>query len=183
MSGHNKWSKIKHKKAGTDAAKSKIFSKMAKLISTASKQAGGDVTSPVLRTVIEKAREYNMPADNIERAVKKGSGADAETLEAISYEVYGPGGSALIIEVLTSNRNKAAQEIKFILSKHGLALAAQGSAVWAFSKVSDPSTSLGASWKPNTTIPLSAEDEKALEVLIEELEDNDEVQEIYTNAE
>ena len=72
MSGHNKWSKIKHKKAGTDAAKSKIFSKMAKLISTASKQAGGDVTSPVLRTVIEKAREYNMPADNIERAVKKG---------------------------------------------------------------------------------------------------------------
>lgn len=176
MSGHNKWSKIKNKKAVTDAAKSKNFSKMAKLISTASRQVGGDTSSPILRAAIDKAREYNMPADNIERAVKKGSGSDAEVLEAITYESYGPGGSALVIEVLTSNRNKAAQEVKFILSKHGLGLASPGSATWAFSKVDN-------GWTPKTTIPISEEDGRVLENLINELEDNDEVQEVYTNAE
>lgn len=175
MSGHNKWSKIKNKKAVTDAAKSKIFSKMAKLIATASKQVQGDTSSPILRSAIEKAREYNMPADNIERAVKKGSGSDSESLEAITYESYGPAGSALIIEALTSNRNKAAQEVKFILSKHGFSLAAPGSATWAFSKQ-------GSEWFPNTNIPLSEADGKTLESLIEELEDNEEVQEVYTNA-
>jgi YebC/PmpR family DNA-binding regulatory protein len=175
MSGHNKWSKIKRQKAGTDAAKSKIFSKMAKLISTASREAKGNVTSPVLRAAIDKAKEYNMPSDNIERAIKKGTGGDNEQLEAITYESYGPGGSALIIEALTSNRNKAAQEVKFILSKHGFELAAQGSATWAFKKE-------GAEWIPNMTVPLSPEDEKILTDLINELEDNDEVQEVYTNA-
>lgn len=179
MSGHNKWSKIKHKKAGTDATKSKIFSKMAKLISTASKEAKGDTSSPTLRAAIEKAREYNMPADNIDRAVKKGSGTDALSLEAITYEAYGPGGSALIIEALTDSRNRAAQEVKFILSKHGSSLAAPGSATWAFSK---QSLSEGGAWIPNTTIPLSEEDGKVLGELIEELEDNDEVQDVYTNA-
>lgn len=175
MAGHNKWSKIKRQKASTDAAKSKIFSKMARLISTASRQVKGDTNSPILRGAIEKAREYNMPLDNIERAVKKGSGNESEELHAITYEAYGPGGSALIIEALTSNRNKAAQEVKFILSKNGFALAAPGSATWAFTKE-------GADWKPNMTVPLSPEDEKILEALINELEENDEVQEVYTNA-
>jgi YebC/PmpR family DNA-binding regulatory protein len=176
MSGHNKWSKIKHKKAGTDAAKSKIFSKMAKLISTASKAAKGDVNSPTLRAAIEKAQEFNMPKDNIERAVKKGAGGEGEQLEAITYESYGPGGSALIIEALTSNRNKAAQEVKHILANHGFELANPGSASWAFAKE-------GMEWKPTMTVPVSEEDGKILEALIEELEDNDEVQDIYTNAE
>ena len=176
MSGHNKWSKIKHKKAGTDAAKSKIFSKMARLISTASRQVRGDVNSPVLRAAIDKAREFNMPAENIERAVKKGSGADAEELESITYEAYGPGGSALIIEALTSNRNKAAQEVKFILSKHGFSLAAPGSAAWAFTREHHE-------WIPKQTLPISEEDSKILENLIEELEENDEVQDVFTNAE
>lgn len=175
MSGHNKWSKIKNKKAVTDAAKSKIFSKMAKLISTASRQVKGDATSPILRAAIDKAREYNMPADNIERAVKKGAGSDALALENITYETYGPGGSALIIETLTDNRNKAAQEVKFILSKHSFSLASPGSALWAFTKEH-------GEWKPNTTVTLSEEDGKTLGALIEELEDNDEVQDIYTNA-
>lgn len=177
MSGHNKWSKIKNKKAVTDAAKSKIFSKMAKLISTASKQVKGDATSPVLRAAIEKAREYNMPALNIERAVKKGTGSDAETLDAVTYEAYGPAGSALVIEALTSNRNKAAQEIKFILSKHGFALAAPGSAMWAFKR--EPVTN---DLQPAITIQLSEDEGKKLETLINELEDNDEVQDVYTNA-
>lgn len=176
MSGHNKWSKIKRQKAGTDAAKSKIFSKMARAISTASRLVNGDATSPTLRAVIDKAREFNMPTENIERAVKKGSGADAEQLESITYEAYGPGGSALVIEALTGNRNKAAQEVKFILSKQGFSLAAQGSATWAFTKEN-------GEWKPNMTVQLSEEDEAVLEKLMEELEDNEEVQEVYTNAE
>ena len=176
MSGHNKWSKIKRQKGASDAAKSKIFSKMARAIATASKQVNGDATSPILRTAIDKAREYNMPADNIERAVKKGSGADAEAMENITYEAYGPGGCALVIEALTSNRNKAAQEVKFILSENGFALATQGSATWAFTKE-------GAEWIPKQTLPVSEDDSRALEKLIDELEDNDEVQEVYTNAE
>jgi YebC/PmpR family DNA-binding regulatory protein len=176
MSGHNKWSKIKRQKGASDAAKSKIFSKMARAIATASRLAGGNVTSPVLRTAIDKAREYNMPNDNIERAIKKGAGADAEQLEAITYEAYGPGGCALVIEALTSNRNKAAQEVKFILSKHGFALAGVGSATWAFAKEN-------GEWKPNVTVPVSESDSQILEKLIEELEDNDEVQDVYTNAE
>lgn len=176
MSGHNKWSKIKRQKAGTDAMKSKIFSKMARAIATASKQVNGDTTSPILRTAIEKAREYNMPIDNIERAVKKGSGAEAEAMETITYEAYGPGGCALVIEALTSNRNKAAQEVKYILSQNGFSLATPGSATWAFTKE-------GGEWSPTMTVPLSEEDSKTLEKLIDELEDNDEVQDVYTNAE
>jgi YebC/PmpR family DNA-binding regulatory protein len=176
MSGHNKWSKIKRQKAGTDAAKSKVFSKFAKLIATASKEAKGDVSSPTLRAAIEKAQEFNMPRENIERAVKKGTGSDAEAMEAITYESYGPGGSALVIDALTTNRNKAAQEIKFILSKHGFSLAAPGSATWAFKKEDHE-------WKPTMAIPLSESDSEILGKLIEELEDTDEVQDVYTNAE
>src|SRR3990167_6393929 len=151
MSGHNKWSKIKNKKAVTDAAKSKIFSKMAKLISTAYRQVKGDTTSPILHAAIDKAREYNMPADNIERAVKKGSGEGGENFEAVTYEEYGPGGTALVIDALTTNRNKAAQEIKHILSKYEIELATQGSALWAFKKENNE-------WIPNTEVPVSEED-------------------------
>jgi YebC/PmpR family DNA-binding regulatory protein len=176
MSGHNKWSKIKRQKGATDAAKSKIFGKFAKLIATASKEAKGDISSPALRSAIEKAREFNMPSDNIERAVKKGMGADAEAFDSITYEAYGPGGSALVIEALTTNRNKAAQEVKFILSQRGFALAAPGSATWAFTREN-------GEWIPNMTVPLSNEDEEILEKLINDLEENDEVQSVFTNAE
>src|SRR3989344_606369 len=121
MSGHNKWSKIKNKKAVTDAYKAKVFSKLVRFITVESKKAKGDVNSPRLRTAIEKAKVENVPSDNIERAVKKGAGADAGEMEQITYEAYGPGGCALIIEALTDNRNKAAQEIKHILTKNGYA--------------------------------------------------------------
>jgi YebC/PmpR family DNA-binding regulatory protein len=132
MSGHNKWSKIKHKKAISDSKKSKEFSKLARLLTVESKKASGDISSPSLRVAIEKARGANMPSINIDRAVKKGITADAASMEAITYEAYGPGGSALVIEALTENKNKAASEIKHILSKNGSSLAAQGSATWAF---------------------------------------------------
>lgn len=175
MSGHNKWSQIKRQKGKTDAEKSKTFSKYARLITVESKKAKGNLDAPGLRAMIEKARAENMPNDNIERAIKKATDNSA-VMEAITYEAYGPGGCAMIIETLTDNRNKAAQEVKFILSKHGFLLAGMGAASWAFAKE-------GAVWKPTTTAPLEEADVELLEKLVEELEECDEVQEVFTNAE
>ncbi|MDP3996550.1 MAG: YebC/PmpR family DNA-binding transcriptional regulator [bacterium] len=177
MSGHNRWSQIKRQKGKTDAAKSKIFGKFAKSITDEAKKSGGNRNSPGLKTAIERAKAENMPNDNIERAIKRAT-EQKTAMEAIVYEAYGPGGVAMLIEALTDNRNKAAQEVKFILSKNGYSLAAQGSALWAFTK--QPAT---GEWKPTTTIALSEDDIVKLEALAEELENNDEVQEVVTNAE
>jgi len=177
MSGHNKWSKIKNRKAVTDAQKAKNFSKLVRFITVESKKSKGDVNSPGLRLAIAKAKEGNLPSDNIDRAIKKGLGNEAGESEQITYEAYGPGGCALIIEALTDNRNKAAQEIKHILSENGFQLASPGSALWAFNKNPE------GGWAPKTTTQLSEDDGQKLEKLIEELESNDEVQEVYTNAE
>jgi YebC/PmpR family DNA-binding regulatory protein len=177
MSGHNKWSKIKNKKAVTDAQKSKVFGKLVRFVAVESKKAKGDVNSPGLRAAIEKAKEANVPSDNIERAIKKGGGGEGVEMEQITYEAYGPGGCALIIEALTENRNKAAQEIKHILSENGFELATPGSASWAFEK------QIGAGWMPKNTMAISEEDGEKLNILVDELEENDEVQEVFTNAE
>jgi YebC/PmpR family DNA-binding regulatory protein len=174
MSGHNKWSKIKHKKAASDAQKSKIFSKVVKLLTSEAKKSGGNLESPGLKSAVEKAKQVNMPKENIENAIKKAE--RSEEMERITYEAYGPGGSALIIEALTSNRNKTAAEVKYILSKWGLFLAEPGSAVWAFEKQS-------GQWLPKNTIALSENDLTELEKIVNELEDNDEIQEVFTNAE
>jgi len=177
MSGHNKWSKIKHKKAATDSQKSKIFGKYARLITTEAKKNGGDTNSPGLRAVIEKAKSENMPNENIDRAVKKATEAGGAEMLEVVYEAYGPGGCAIVIDGLTENKNKAAAEVRHILSKNGFELAASGSALWAFSKNED------REWVPSSTIPLSDADGEKLSNIIEELEDNDEVQAVYTNAE
>lgn len=174
MAGHNKWSQIKRRKGKTDAEKSKIFSKLGKAISTAAKETKGDRNAPALRSAIEKAREFNMPIENIERAIKKS--AEVGNMESIIYESYGPGGCALIIEALTANRNKAAQEVKHILSQFGFELAQPGSASWAFTKEN-------MEWKPTVLVKISQEEGKTLEELLEKLEENDEIQDIYTNAE
>ena len=178
MSGHNKWSKIKNKKAVTDAQKSKIFGKLVRFVAVESKKAKGDVNAPGLRAAIEKAKAENVPSDNIERAIKKGAGGEGGETEQITYEAYGPGGCALIIEALTENRNKAAQEVKHILTKNGYELAVPGSATWAFKK-----QMAGNEWTPQNTMQISEEDGVKLSALIEELEENDEVQEVFTNAE
>lgn len=177
MSGHSKWAQIKRQKGAEDAKKSKLFGKLGSLIAAESRKANGDVNSPGLRTLIEKAKKENMPKDTIERAVKKGAGGETDAMEALTYEGYGPGGCALIIEAFTGNRNKAAQEIKHILSKHNGSLAAQGAAAWAFTKNPE------GEWVPNSTIPLSDTDGPQLTALIEELEGNEAVQDVYTNAE
>lgn len=184
MSGHNKWSQIKRQKEKTDAQKSKTFSKYAKLITQEAKKAKGNRNSPGLQAAVDRAKAENMPNDNIERAIKKATDNSA-VMEGITYEAYGPGGCAMIIEALTDNRNKAAQEIKFILSKHGFALAGMGAAAWAFKKklTTDNLQPTTDGWEPTTTVPISEEDGEKLGKLVEELEENDEVQEVFTNAE
>ena len=176
MSGHNKWSKIKNKKATTDAQKSKVFSKLVKLIQNESKICGGSIDSPSLKSAIEKAKAANMPSDNINRAIKKGVESGSTNMEQVVYEAYGPGGAAIIIDGLTDNKNKTAQEIRHILTRNGLSLATTGSASWAFAKT-------GAEYIPNTMVEISDEDGEKLDKIIEELEENDDVQGIFTNAE
>ena len=178
MSGHNKWTQIKRQKGASDARKSKVFSKLSKNISLEAKLSGG-TDSPGLRAAMEKAKKENMPKDVIDRAIKKGSEPSAN-MEAITYEAYGPGGAGIIIETLTDSRNRTAQEIKHIFSKNGFALGAIGSVTWAFVR---EKTEEGTVWKPTTVAPLSDQDADLLEKLVEELEDNDDVQDVYTNAE
>jgi YebC/PmpR family DNA-binding regulatory protein len=178
MSGHNKWAQIKHKKAITDSKKSKIFSKLVRFISVEAKLSGGK-ESPGLRSAIEKAKKVNMPGDVIERAVKKASEPSAE-MSLITYETYGPGGVGIIIETLTDSKNRTAQDIKHILSKNGFTLGAIGSVAWAFKK---EKTLGGFVWVPVNMISLSRTDLELLDKLVEELEENDDVQEVYANAE
>ncbi|TSC70203.1 MAG: hypothetical protein CEO12_518 [Parcubacteria group bacterium Gr01-1014_46] len=174
MSGHNKWSKIKRQKEKTDGQKSKIFGKMVKMISVEAKKAGGNMSSPGLKAAIEKAKSFNVPNDNIERAIKKSS--EAKEMELVVYEAYGPGGCAMIIEALTDNKNRVNQEIKTIMSRNGFAMAGIGAASWAFSH--NP----GEDWLPTSSITLSEENGEKLSALIDELEDSDEVQNVFTNA-
>lgn len=176
MSGHNKFSKIKHLKAKNDAQKSAHFGKLVRLITTEAKKSSGNLTSPGLAGAIEKARKENMPNDTIDRAIKKATTDNSASMENIIYEAYGPGGVAILIEALTGNRNKAAQEIKHILSVHEIALAAPGSASWAFHKV-------GHEWQPTSTMPLEDADVEKLSTLVTDLEACEEVQEVFTNAE
>lgn len=174
MSGHNKWSKIKHKKASTDAKKSKEFTRLSRLITVEAKKSGG-LDLPGLKVAIEKARKVNMPNDNIERAIKKATEAGGTNMEATLYETYGPGGTAILIEALTDNKNRTAGEIKHLLSKEGLELGKPGSALWAFEKTNDGFTA-------KIQASLTEEESERLEKILEALDEQDDVQEIYTNA-
>jgi len=128
MSGHSKWANIKHKKGRADAARGKVFSKIAKEIIVAASMGGGNVDDNItLRALVQKAKGVSMPKDNIDRAIKKGTGELAgDALEELVYETYAPGGVALIVEALTDNKNRAASEIKNVLTKNGASLAQQG---------------------------------------------------------
>lgn len=175
MSGHNKWSKIKNKKAVTDAQKSKIFSKLVKLIQNEAKKCGGDTSSPGLRVAIEKARKENMPNDNIDKAIKKASESNSTMIDVI-FECYGPAGVGIVVKALTNNNNRTNAEIKHILSKNGGSLGAQGSVMWNFSKNED------GDLIPNTIMDIDDETGEKLGNLIEALEEHDDVQEVITNA-
>lgn len=136
MSGHNKWAKIKHKKAATDAAKGRIYTRLIKEITLAARMGGGDETGNArLRKAIQDAKAANMPASNVERAIKKGTGElEGVNYEEVAYEGYGPGGVAIIAELITDNKNRAVSEIRHIFSKHGGNLASSGAVSWKFDK-------------------------------------------------
>lgn len=136
MSGHNKWSTIKHKKGAADAKRGKLFSKLIKEITIAARQSGGDVDgNPRLRTAVLTARGANMPKENIERAIKRGTGEIAGVnYEEIVYEGYGPGGVAVLVEVLTDNKNRTVAEIRHIFEKYGGNLGESGCVAWMFQK-------------------------------------------------
>src|SRR5215510_2386136 len=136
MSGHNKWSTIKHKKAAADARRSKVWTKLIKEITVSARLGGGDPTgNPRLRAAIDKARAANMPNDNVTRAIKKGTGEEGGVhYEELTYEAYGPGGVALLIEIMTDSRNRTASEIRHVLEKHNGKLAAAGAVAYLFKK-------------------------------------------------
>jgi YebC/PmpR family DNA-binding regulatory protein len=135
MSGHNRWSKIKHAKAASDAKKSKGWTKLLKEIAVAARSGGDPGGNPRLRTAVDKARASNVPNETIKRSILKGTGElGAETYEELMYEVYGPGGTAVVVEILTDNRNRTAGEIRKLLERHHGKLAAAGSVTYLFHK-------------------------------------------------
>ncbi|HTW13455.1 MAG TPA: YebC/PmpR family DNA-binding transcriptional regulator [Solirubrobacteraceae bacterium] len=137
MSGHSKWASIKHKKAVVDARRGQHFTKLARAITVAAKEGGGDPTgNPGLALAIQKARDASMPKDNIERAIQKGTGegVDAESYDTVLYEGYGPGGVAMLIEALTDNRNRTAADVRHIVGKNGGSLGEPGSVAYLFDK-------------------------------------------------
>jgi len=178
MSGHSKWSTIKHKKAAKDAKRGKIFTKLIKEITVAARMGGGDINAnPRLRTAVLTARSNSMPSDNIDRAIKKGTGElEGVTYEEIQYEGYGPGGVAIIAQVLTDNKNRTVSEIRRMFSKHGGNMGETGCVGWMFDK------------KGILTVDKSLVDEDrlmdiALDAGAEDVRDEGEVFEVVTQPE
>ena len=180
MSGHSKWAQIKHKKGAADATRGKVFSKLSRIITVAAKNppAGGGPdpkTNSRLASAIEEAKRANMPNDNIDRAIKRAAEKESASLKEVMYEAYGPGGSAVIIAAVTDSSNRTTNEIKHLLSEHGAKLGEQGSAMWAFNKKEKD-------FIAKYPVELSGDDAKKFENLLSALDDHDDVQEVYSNA-
>ena len=239
MSGHSKWSTIKHKKAVVDARRGQLFTKLARELTVAARVGGGDPSmNGRLRLAMERAKQANMPVDNIERAVKKGTGEGqgAGSLEELSYEGYGPGGAAILLQILTDNRNRAASEVRTLFSRNGGNMGEAGSVAWIFEskavltvegldhpkaeevalaaidagaddfKVEDgllemdgppavleamqqavrehdvEATSASVTMVPKSTVPLDERAATQTLRLLDRLEELDDVQQVYTNA-
>lgn len=178
MSGHSHWAGIKHRKEATDQKRGKVFSRLLAAVSVAAKAEPNPDFNPRLRTAILKAKEASVPAENIERAIKRASEAGAN-LEELVFEAYGPGGVAIIMEAVSDNRNRTVQEVKMILRDQGGKWADSGSVRWAFDPA--PAGSEGG-WKAKFPQAISGEDKKKLESLARALEENDDIQGVFTNA-
>jgi len=176
MSGHNKWSQIKNKKGVADAKRSKLFSMLVRGIIMEAKKAGGNRESPGLKSAIQRARDANMPIDNIERAITKGFGGESESFEEVIYEAYGPAGVALMIIGVTDNKNRTTPEIKHLLSEYGGNLGGAGSTLWAFSKDGE------GNFVAQNPIALSPQDKEKLEILIEDINNHDDIKSVYYNS-
>jgi len=237
MSGHSKWSTIKRKKGALDAKRGKIFSKLAKEITVAAKLGGGDADmNPRLRTVLLAAKAENMPKDNIERAIKKGTGEiEGASYEEQRYERYGPGGIGIIVDTLTDNKNRTVSEVRHVATKHGGSMAENGAVAWNFEQkgliavekdgldeeaIVDKAIEAGAedvdtegdyfeitteatelhavaqaleqaglmvkeanlTMQPKTTLELDGKNASSVMKMLESLEDLDDVQQVYSNA-
>ncbi len=174
MSGHSHWAGIKHKKEVTDQKRGKLFSKLLVAVSVAAKTEPNPDFNPRLRTAITKAKEASVPQDNIDRAVKRAA-ESGEHLDELTFEAYGPGGVAIVIDAISNNRNRTVQEVKTILRDHGGKWAESGSVLWAFEKAAD-------GWNAKFPQETSPDDALKLDRLVEALEDNDDIQSVATNA-
>jgi YebC/PmpR family DNA-binding regulatory protein len=176
MSGHSKWSTIKHKKGAADAKRGKIFTKLIKEITVAARMGGGDPNgNPRLRSAIVAARNANMPGDNVDRAIKKGTGElEGVSYDEITYEGYGPGGVALLVETMTDNRNRTVSEIRHLFTRFNGNMAETGSVSWLFSK-------LGVATIPKEGVDEEALMEKALDVGADDVKDEGDVFEVHTS--
>lgn len=235
MAGHSKWANIKHRKGAQDAKRGKIFTKLIKEITVAAKLGGGDLdANPRLRTAVDKAKAGNMPKDTIERAIKKGCGdLDGVNYEEGSFEGYGPGGAAVIVEFMTDNRTRTVADVRFIFNKHNGSLGVSGSVAFLFDRkglivfdkeqdfdtlfevaleagaedvkdegdgyeiITDPTAFIevrdalaaqGLEWQsaevtmiPQTTVQLEGKQAEQMLKLMDKLEDNDDVQNVYAN--
>ena len=176
MSGHNKWQQIKHKKAVVDEKKAKLFSRLSRAITIATKESGPDPKMNYrLASAIKDARDANMPSDNIARAVKRAGEKGAQELKEVWYEAYGPGGSALLIKAVTDNSNRTTNEVKRLLFEHGGNLGVAGATMWAFEKKGDE-------FIAKFPVPLSPDDTARFEALLEALDELEDVQEVYSNS-
>jgi len=178
MSGHNKWANIKQRKGSQDAKRSNLFSKIVKEIIIAAKQGGGSPdTNATLRTAIDKAKEANMPKDNIEKAIKRGTGElEGVTYEELTYEGYGPGSIAVIMDLTTDNKNRSAAEIRKIFSKHNCAMGESGCVAWMFNKKGY----IGVDATKHTEDEVM---EVALDLGADDVKHEDNVFEVYTTVE
>ena len=181
MSGHSHAKTVKRIKEASDKKRGQIFSKMARAISVAVREGGANPeTNPKLKAVIETAKSVNMPKDNIERAILRGSGKlEAEKLEEVMFEAYGPGGVALIIEGITDNKNRALGEVRQTLSQYGGKLVGSGGVKWMFERKINESGSL--EWIPKQEIEVDEKTKISCEKLFEALDELDSVQEVYSN--
>ena len=179
MSGHSKWAQIKRAKGANDAARGRLFTKIGKEILVAVKQGGTDPnTNTRLRLAIEKARGANMPGDNIQRCIKNAAGdANKSNFESIKYEGYGPGGVAVIVEALTDNKNRTAGAVRSAFEKFGGSLGVSGSVVFMFERNDS------GEWTPQFTMPVPDDKHTAFEKFLDMLDENDDVQDVWHNAE
>ncbi len=175
MAGHSKWAQIKHKKGAADKKRGQLFSKLLKAISAAAKAEPNPQFNPRLRSAIEKAKESNVPQENIERAISKAS--EEKNLEDLTVEAYGPGGVAMIITAITDNRNRTISEIKHLLGENGAKMANPGSVLWSFDQ--EPGT---GNWVPKFPQEISEEIKEDINSLVSALEEHDDIQSVITNS-
>lgn len=180
MSGHSKWSQVKHKKALTDAKKGQIFSKLVREIMIAVRSGGTDASANTrLQRALERSRTEGLPKDNVERAIERASGkGDAEKLQEFLYEAVAPGGVYILSEGITDNTNRTLAEIKRIFAKYNAKLVPPNSILWNFDKIRAPE---GKDYRPKNPLKLKPEEKEKIMPILDELLDHPDVQEVYTN--